>query len=99
MHVAVAVGTPVAALFAVADSRMSGPYYDKDRHVIIQKKRTCNPCEGKSCKYQKCMENISVDEVFDALKSRIQLDPQNPNELSGIGSRKNKGKRENIMQQ
>jgi len=68
MHMAIAAGTPVVALFAVADSKKSGPYYDMEKHIVIQKERTCEPCIGKKCKYQKCMENISVDEVYNNLK-------------------------------
>jgi ADP-heptose:LPS heptosyltransferase len=69
MHLAVAVGTPVIALFAVSDYRRSGPAYDLARHVVIQKWRTCDPCLSKRCPYAEpiCMENISVDEVFSAL--------------------------------
>lgn len=64
MHMAVAVGAPVVALFAVSDARRSGPYYDKEKHIVIQKDKTCDPCTSKKCTYQRCMENISVDEVF-----------------------------------
>lgn len=67
MHVAIAVGTPVVALFAVADARKSGPYYDMEKHTVIQKERTCKPCASKKCTYQKCMENISVNEVYKAI--------------------------------
>ncbi|MBI3755204.1 MAG: glycosyltransferase family 9 protein [Deltaproteobacteria bacterium] len=67
MHVAVAVGTSVVALYAVADGRRTGPYYDLERHRVIQKWKTCDPCVSKKCEYQKCMENISVDEVFKAV--------------------------------
>lgn len=69
MHLAVAVGTPVVALFAVSDPERSGPYYDLDKHIIIKKDRTCNDCVSKKCRYQKCMEQISVDEVFDSVTS------------------------------
>lgn len=72
MHIAIAVGTPVISLFAVADPATSGPYYDLSRHSIISKGRTCDPCAGKKCEYQKCMENISVDEVFEAVKKILQ---------------------------
>jgi ADP-heptose:LPS heptosyltransferase len=72
MHIAVAVGTPVVALFAVADAKKSGPYYDLEKHVVIQKERTCDPCVSKKCKYQKCMENISVDEVLSAVFGKIK---------------------------
>lgn len=68
MHVAVAVGTSVVALFAVADAKKSGPYYDMGNHIVIQKERICSPCNGKACEYQKCMEHISVGEVTEALK-------------------------------
>ena len=68
MHLAVAVGTPVVALFAMADAKHSGPAYDLDRHLVIQKWRTCVPCVGKKCTYQLCMENIAVDEVAAAVE-------------------------------
>ncbi len=64
MHVAIAVGTPVVALYAVSDWKRSGPYYDLEKHKVIQKWKTCDLCLSKKCKYQKCMENISVDEVY-----------------------------------
>ncbi len=80
MHLAVAVGTPVIALFAVADARLSGPYYDSDKHAIIQKERTCDPCSSKKCGYQKCMEQITVKEVFDLLSNRVRLDNINETE-------------------
>lgn len=67
MHIAIAVGTPVVALYAVADPKKSGPLYDKDRHRVIQKGRTCDPCLSKKCEYQKCMEAISVEEVEAAV--------------------------------
>lgn len=71
MHIAVAVGTPVIALFAVADAKKSGPYYDMEKHTIIKKDRTCAPCASKKCKHQTCMENISIDEVFDVIRQAI----------------------------
>ncbi|MDO8427260.1 MAG: glycosyltransferase family 9 protein [Deltaproteobacteria bacterium] len=67
MHIAITVGTPVVALYAVADARKTGPLYDRQRHRVIQKDRTCEPCSLKKCRYQKCMENISADEVFNAV--------------------------------
>jgi ADP-heptose:LPS heptosyltransferase len=80
MHLAIAVGTPVIALFAVADARLSGPYYDSDKHAVIQKERTCDPCSSKKCEYQKCMEQITVKEVFDLLSDRVRLDNINNTE-------------------
>lgn len=71
MHLAVAVGTPVVALFAVSDPDRSGPAYDLDKHVVIRKWRTCDPCFSKNCPYAEpiCMDNIAVDEVVAAAGS------------------------------
>lgn len=72
MHMAIATGTPIVALFAVSDSQRSGPYYDKEKHRVIQKEKTCDPCTSKKCTYQRCMENISVEEVFCELMEVIE---------------------------
>ncbi|OGP13533.1 MAG: hypothetical protein A2054_01615 [Deltaproteobacteria bacterium GWA2_55_10] len=72
MHISIAVGTPIVALYAVADHRKTGPLVERDRHVIIQKPRTCDPCVSKRCAYQKCMEAISVDEVFEAVEKVLR---------------------------
>ena len=74
MHMAVAVRTPVVGLFAVSDPSRSGPYYDLDRHVIVKKPRTCVDCVSKRCTYQKCMEAIPVEEVFEAIASVLRSD-------------------------
>lgn len=68
MHLALAVGTPIVGLFAAAHWSRSGPSSDLDRHIVIQKWRTCEPCLGKRCQYvaPPCMDNITVGEVFDA---------------------------------
>lgn len=73
MHLAVAVGTPVVALFAVSDARRSGPTQDAGRHIVIQKWRTCEPCLSKRCPYAEplCMENISVAEVAAAVSQQL----------------------------
>jgi len=75
MHLAVTVETPVVALFAVSDPARSGPGYDLERHVVIRKWRTCDPCFSKNCPYAEpiCMDNIAVDEVVataDSILSR-----------------------------
>lgn len=74
MHLAVTVETPVVALFAVSDPARSGPGYDHDRHVVIRKWRTCDPCLSKNCPYAEpiCMDNISVDEVVAAVHGLLE---------------------------
>ncbi len=68
MHIAIAVGTPTVSLFAVADPRKSAACYDRDKHLVIYKGKTCDPCLSKKCPYAKCMEQIEVDEVFEAVQ-------------------------------
>lgn len=76
MHLAVAVGTPVVAMFAVSDACRSGPYQDLDRHVIIQKPRPRPDIRSKS-NDQSGMEQISVNEVFQGV---VQILERNPDE-------------------
>ena len=71
MHVSVAVGTPVVALFAVSDPMRSGPAQDQERHVVIYK-----PCQetGITSKSddQRCISRISVEEVETGVLSILQ---------------------------
>jgi len=65
LHIATALKTPTVALFAAANYLETNACYDKDIHLYIQKEHTCFPCIDKSCKFPKCMEQISVDEVLE----------------------------------
>ncbi|OPY91122.1 MAG: Lipopolysaccharide heptosyltransferase 1 [Syntrophus sp. PtaU1.Bin208] len=66
MHLAAAVGTPVVALFGPTDPVRTGPY--GEGHRVLRKGLACSPCFRKSCDHRTCMRDISVDEVFDAVK-------------------------------
>ncbi len=67
MHLAITVRTPIVGLFAVSDPKNSGPYYDKEMHIVIKKNRICKPCKGKKCKNPDCLNNIDIDEVYEAV--------------------------------
>lgn len=71
MHVAIALGTPVVALYAVSDPARTGPFYDREIHRVIKKERTCEPCVSKKCTYQRCMEAIGSEEVYGECASII----------------------------
>lgn len=75
LHMAVALGVPTVSLFAMADSRRSGPAYDLDRHIVIQKERICEDCLHKRCDYARCMEAITVEEVADAVARQTTNPP------------------------
>jgi ADP-heptose:LPS heptosyltransferase len=72
LHMAVALGRPAVALYAMADSGITGPDPADPRYRIIQKWRTCDPCYGKACPFPICMENISVDEVEAAVGELLE---------------------------
>ncbi|MGE5844691.1 MAG: glycosyltransferase family 9 protein [Syntrophaceae bacterium] len=70
MHLAAAVGTPVVALFGPTSPERTGPY--GEGHVVIRRGMDCSPCFRKSCETLECMKTIRVDEVFEAVKERIE---------------------------
>lgn len=74
MHLAVTVDTPVVALFAVSDPARSGPGYASEKHIVIRKWRTCDPCFSKNCPYAEpiCMDNIAVEEVVVAVDTILR---------------------------
>jgi heptosyltransferase-1 len=69
MHLAAAVGTPVIALFGPTDPLRTGPYGTD--HKVIRLGLSCSPCFRKTCKAPRCMTDISVEEVFSAVKERL----------------------------
>jgi heptosyltransferase I len=66
MHLAAAVGTPVVALFGPTDPARTGPW--GTGHRIIRRGLSCSPCLRKRCETPRCMTEISVGEVFTAVK-------------------------------
>ena len=78
MHVAVAVDTPVIALYGPTDYTRTAPLGKK--HTIIRKKYDCSPCfkmEGRdtvlNCPFNyQCMNDIIVKEVLKAVKGKLE---------------------------
>jgi lipopolysaccharide heptosyltransferase II len=72
MHVAVAVGTPVVAIYGPTDIERTAPL--GPRHRVIRHDLPCSPCfklEGDSqvqhCSHHDCLMTISSDEVMQTL--------------------------------
>jgi len=67
MHIAVAVGLPVVALFGPANPVRTGPY--SPDAVVLQKPRDCQPCYARFCKLgldpAPCLLDIEVGEVLE----------------------------------
>ena len=72
-HLASAVGTPVVALFGPTDSQVWGP---RGKCVsILFGKTDCSPCSRErmhECIEQKCLENLSVEEVYGKVKELMK---------------------------
>ncbi len=67
MHVAAALGVPLVAIFGSTDPQRTGPLGNESR--ILYKPMPCGPCLKTKCpEDRKCMAQISVDEVYEAVK-------------------------------
>jgi lipopolysaccharide heptosyltransferase II len=69
LHIAAAVGTPVVALFGPTSALRHMPPAKSSR--AIKKELDCSPCYKPHCKDRDCMQEISVAEVFQAVKDLI----------------------------
>jgi 3-deoxy-D-manno-octulosonic-acid transferase/heptosyltransferase-1 len=69
MHLAAAMGTPVVALFGPTDPARTGPY--GPGHRVIRRALSCAPCLRKRCDTPRCMTEISVEEVFEAVREML----------------------------
>ncbi len=63
MHLGVALGKEVVALFGPADPRRTGPY----RGHVIRKSLPCIPCNKRSCSSPLCMDSILPEDVIEKL--------------------------------
>ncbi|MFA5500591.1 MAG: lipopolysaccharide heptosyltransferase II [Candidatus Omnitrophota bacterium] len=71
MHIASAMGTPFIALFGSTDPKRH--VVPSQNSIVIRKELKCSPCYNPSCmKKYKCMNSITVDEVFRAVMSVFQ---------------------------
>jgi heptosyltransferase-2 len=69
MHVAAALGTPVAALFGSTSSELTGPISSGElRHPILESHASCSPCFLRECPIDfRCMNGIGVEQVVQAV--------------------------------
>jgi len=65
MHLAVALGREVVALFGPADPRRTGPFEGE----VIRKEIPCAPCNRRSCENPVCMLAITPADVMERLEA------------------------------
>ncbi len=65
MHLAVACGKKVVALFGPTSSARTGPF--GEGHLIIKSSLSCSPCFKKSCPDLKCMKEITPEMVYNRI--------------------------------
>ncbi len=71
MHIADALGKKIVAIFGPTDVNETYPF--RKNGIILYKNLPCSPCKKRVCPYghNRCMEEIEVSEVFNAVKKLI----------------------------
>lgn len=69
LHIASALKIRTVSMVGPTVTPLWLPYGNDD--VVISKGLDCSPCNKAVCKDHECMESITVDEVFEAVKSQI----------------------------
>lgn len=67
MHLAAFAHTPVVAIFGPTDVLINGPYGPGSR--VVRRELPCSPCKNRRCETRACLDGISVDEVYDAVRA------------------------------
>ena len=78
MHLSMALGTPVLALFGPTIPELTGPYSKKTAFNVLRSGISCQPCfrtaEEKQCRINRCMRVLKPDVVYNSMESLIRLD-------------------------
>jgi len=73
MHVAVALGKPLVALFGPTEPRRTGPY--RQLNSVLRIDLPCSPCLKSHCHYEKpneCLNALSPATVFEFARKKLQ---------------------------
>jgi len=72
MHMGPAVNTPTLGLFGPGEPTIWFPYPEQNGHRALHHPPECWPCYKDQCGKTVCWERLTVDEVVDAVKERIE---------------------------
>lgn len=73
MHVAYAVGTPMAAIFGSTDPGLTGPA--GNNNMVIKTDLSCSPCFERECKNRdtRCMYAVTSEDVYFGIKEMLPV--------------------------
>ena len=75
MHLAMALGTPVIALFGPSNPELTGPYSKKVPHRVLVSGVDCQPCiktpAQKQCSFNRCMSELEPEQVFETCQKLL----------------------------
>lgn len=77
MHMGFAVGTATLGIFCPTDPALNGPV-DVPNAYVVAMPPTCEPCVARKCKRPACLEQITVEMAFCALKDALKHGAQPP---------------------
>jgi ADP-heptose:LPS heptosyltransferase len=69
LHIAAMAGIPTVALFGPTAPWRNGPF--GPGHEVIRLGIECSPCFKKVCDNPRCMTEISLDQVYQAVKRQL----------------------------
>jgi ADP-heptose:LPS heptosyltransferase len=76
LHMAAALGVRTVSMFGPVDEKVYGPYPPGVKHIVVNKEMPCRPCY-KNFRFtgcpnnRKCLEDITVDEVYSQVKGLL----------------------------
>lgn len=77
MHLAMALGTPVVALFGPTNPELTGPYSRKVPHRALSSGLDCQPCVNtagqKRCTFNRCMSELEPEQVFESCRQVMKI--------------------------
>ena len=78
MHLAMALKTPVIALFGPTNPLLTGPYSRGAPGTVLVSGVDCHPCVGtpeqKKCSFNRCMAELEPRQVFQAYQKLRQIE-------------------------
>lgn len=75
LHIARSQDTSTISIFGPTDDKVYGPYPASEKHAVIKSEADCRPCYKRfklpECDTKKCMEDISVEIIFNTIRRRL----------------------------